>query len=162
MRRAAVGILGVGGMGKTTFVYRLLGASLSTRRTLRPGIYLLYLGGREAALIDVPGQAVEEVARNLAKVRTSHADFMIYTYDVTDHETLYKIAALHSILPNRGAPPFKRCIVVGNKMDLAEQTGVVVETGDVAAAVGAAWVYYISALRERRERLAKLAADNLP
>jgi GTPase SAR1 family protein len=43
VRRYSVAVLGVGGVGKTTYVFRLLGLSLKPRATLRPGIYRLYL-----------------------------------------------------------------------------------------------------------------------
>jgi GTPase SAR1 family protein len=60
-----VAVLGVGGVGKTTYVFRLLGLSLKPRATLRPGIYRLYLRDKEVDFIDVPGQVAAEEDRRL-------------------------------------------------------------------------------------------------
>jgi GTPase SAR1 family protein len=106
MRRYSVAVLGVGGVGKTTYVFRLLGLFLKPRATLRPGIYRLYLRDKEVDFIDVPGQAAIEVARNFAKTWTFYVDLMIYMYDLTDQSSLYAIAELHSALLDRGITPY--------------------------------------------------------
>ena len=54
-------VLGMGGVGKTTYVFRLLGLSLKPKTTLRPGIYRLHLRDKEVDFIDVPGQVAERL-----------------------------------------------------------------------------------------------------
>jgi GTPase SAR1 family protein len=161
VRRYSVAVLGVGGVGKTTYVFRLLGLSLKPRATLRPGIYRLYLKDREVDFIDVPGQVATEVARNFAKAWTFYVDLMIYMYDLTDQSSLYAIAELHSALLDRGITPYRKVVLIGNKRDLAEELGLFVEGDEIANAVGAAKIYYISALKDSIEVLFKPIEENL-
>jgi GTPase SAR1 family protein len=161
MKRYSVAVLGVGGVGKTTYVFRLLGLSLKPRATLRPGIYRLYLSDKEVDFIDVPGQVATEVARNFAKVWTFYVDLMMYMYDLTDESSLYAIAELHSALLDRGITPYRKVVLVGNKRDLAEELGLFVEGDEIAQAVGAAKIYYISALKDSIEVLLKPIEENL-
>ncbi len=153
MRRYSAAALGVGGVGKTTYVFRLLGLSLKPRATLRPGIYRLYLRDKEVDFIDVPGQVATEVARNFAKAWT--LDLMMYMYDLTDQSSLSAIAELHSALLDRGITPYRKVILIGNKRDLAEELGLFVEGDEIAQEVGAAKIYYISALKDNIEVLFK-------
>ncbi|MEM1663648.1 MAG: GTPase domain-containing protein [Pyrobaculum sp.] len=161
MRRLSVAVLGVGGVGKTTYVFRLLGLSIKPRVTLRPGIYRLYLRERELDLIDVPGQVAVEVARNFSKSWSFYVDLMIYMYDVTDQTTLYAISELHSALLDRGITPYRRVVLVGNKRDLADELGVFVEGDEIAEAVGASKIYYISAHRDNVEILYRPIEENI-
>ncbi|AAL64957.1 conserved within P. aerophilum [Pyrobaculum aerophilum str. IM2] len=161
MRKASVAVLGVGGVGKTTYVFRLLGLSLKPRATLRPGIYRMYLSDKEIDFIDVPGQVATEVARNFAKAWTFYVDLMIYMYDVTDQSSLYAIAELHSALLDRGIRPYRKVVLVGNKRDLAEELGLFVEGDEIATAVGASKIYYISALKDNIEVLYKPLEENI-
>jgi GTPase SAR1 family protein len=161
MRRYSVAVLGVGGVGKTTYVFRLLGLSLKPRATLRPGIYRLYLRDKEVDFIDVPGQVAAEVARNFAKTWTFYVDLMIYMYDLTDQSSLYAIAELHSALLDRGVTPYRKVVLIGNKRDLAEELGLFVEGDDIANAVGAAKIYYISALKDSIDVLLKPIEENI-
>ncbi|AET32098.1 Rab family GTPase [Pyrobaculum ferrireducens] len=161
MKRASVAVLGVGGVGKTTYVFRLLGLSIKPRATLRPGIYRMYLSDRELDFIDVPGQVATEVARNFAKAWTFYVDLMIYMYDLTDQASLYAIAELHSALLDRGISPYRKVVLVGNKRDLAEELGLFVEGDEIAAAVGAPKIYYISALKDNIEYLYKPLEENI-
>lgn len=161
MRRLSVAVLGVGGVGKTTYVFRLLGLSLKPKATLRPGIYRLYLRDREIDFIDVPGQLATEVARNFSKAWTFYVDLMIYMYDVTDQSSLYAIAELHSALLDRGINPYKKVVIVGNKRDLAEELGIFVEGDEIATAVGAERIYYISALKDSVDVLYKPVEENV-
>jgi len=161
VKRASVAVLGVGGVGKTTYVFRLLGLSIKPRATLRPGIYRMYLSDRELDFIDVPGQVATEVARNFAKAWTFYVDLMIYMYDLTDQASLYAIAELHSALLDRGISPYRKVVLVGNKRDLAEELGLFVEGDEIAAAVGAPKIYYISALKDNIEILYKPLEENI-
>jgi GTPase SAR1 family protein len=161
MRRYSVAVLGVGGVGKTTYVFRLLGLSLKPRATLRPGIYRLYLRDKEVDFIDVPGQVAAEVARNFAKTWTFYVDLMIYMYDLTDQSSLYAIAELHSALLDRGITPYRKVVLIGNKRDLAEELGLFVEGDEIAQAVGAAKIYYISALKDSIDVLFKPIEENI-
>jgi len=161
VRRYSAAVLGVGGVGKTTYVFRLLGLSLKPRTTLRPGIYRLYLRDKEVDFIDVPGQVVTEVARNFAKAWTFYVDLMIYMYDLTDQSSLYAIAELHSALLDRGITPYRRVVLIGNKRDLAEELGLFVEGDEIANAVGAAKIYYMSALKDNIDILYKPLEENV-
>ncbi|MCU7786669.1 GTPase domain-containing protein [Pyrobaculum sp. 3827-6] len=161
MKRASVAVLGVGGVGKTTYVFRLLGLSIKPRATLRPGLYRMYLSDRELDFIDVPGQVAVEVARNFSKAWTFYVDLMIYMYDLTDQASLYAIAELHSALLDRGISPYRKVVLVGNKRDLAEELGLFVEGDEIAAAVGAPKIYYISALKDNIEFLYKPLEENI-
>lgn len=161
MRRASVAVLGVGGVGKTTYVFRVLGLSLKPRATMRPGIYRMYLRDREIDLIDVPGQVVTEVAKNFSRAWTFYVDLMIYMYDVTDRESLYAIAELHSALLDRGIAPYRQVVLIGNKRDLAEELGIFIEADEIAPAVGASRIYYISALKDNVNELYRPIEENI-
>jgi len=154
--RQIVALLGVGGVGKTTLAYRLMGVSLRPTVTLRPGIYRLYLSGREVNLIDVPGQHVFEVVHNFARMWSFYVDKAVYMYDVLQYDTLKALTDIHSGLLDRGIKPFKKVVVVGNKMDLAKEAGFHIEADEIAAAVGAQEVFYISALKDDPRELVKI------
>jgi GTPase SAR1 family protein len=161
VKRAVWAVLGVGGVGKTTYIYRLLGLSLRPRVTLRPGIYRYYYGDYEMDVIDVPGQLAREVAVNFSRMWSFYVDLMVYMYDVTDPPSLHAIADIHSALMDRGVKPFKRCILVGNKRDLAESVGTLVEGDEIARAVNADKIYYLSALKDPPSDLIKPIIENL-
>jgi GTPase SAR1 family protein len=143
-------LLGVGGVGKTTLAYRLLGLSLKLGTTLRPGIYRVYLDDRIVQLIDVPGQHAVEVARAAAK--HVYADRALLVFDLSRLETYY---ALHEI--RDALCMFERCLaadevwVVGNKRDIA-----VVDFEPDLAALGAQRYVAISALYDPPEVLKAL------
>ncbi|MEZ0319333.1 MAG: GTPase domain-containing protein [Pyrobaculum sp.] len=149
-------LLGVGGVGKTTLAYRLMGLSIRPTVTLRPGIYRLYLSNKEVNLIDVPGQYVVEVVQNFARMWSFYVDKAVYMYDVLHYDTLKALVEIHSGLLDRGIKPFKRLAVVGNKMDLAKELGFQIEADEIASAVGAKEVYYISALKDDPRDLVKV------
>ncbi|MCX8136300.1 Rab family GTPase [Pyrobaculum aerophilum] len=148
MPRHIAVLLGVGGVGKTTLVYRLMGLSIRPTVTLRPGIYRLYIANKEINLIDVPGQYVFEVVQNFARMWSFYVDKAVYMYDVLDYDTLRSLVEIHSGLLDRGIKPFKRLAVVGNKMDLAREYGVQIEADEIAQNIGANEIFYISALRD--------------
>ena len=154
--RHIVVLLGVGGVGKTTLAYRLMGLSTRPTVTLRPGVYRLYIANREVNLIDVPGQYVVEVVHNFARMWTFYVDKAVYMYDVLHYDTLKALVEIHSGLLDRGIKPFKRLAVVGNKMDLARQYGFHVEADEIAAAVGAQEIHYISALKDDPKDLVRV------
>jgi GTPase SAR1 family protein len=154
--RHIVVLLGVGGVGKTTLAYRLLGLSIRPTVTLRPGMYRFYIADREVSLIDVPGQYVVEIVYNFAQMWTFYVDKAVYMYDVLHYDTLKALVEIHSGLLERGIKPFKRLAVVGNKMDLARQYGFYVEADEIAVAIGAQEVHYISALKDDPEELVRV------
>ncbi|ABP51352.1 MAG: GTPase domain-containing protein [Pyrobaculum sp.] len=156
MQRHIVVLLGVGGVGKTTLAYRLMGLSIRPTVTLRPGIYKLYLANREINLIDVPGQYVLEIVQNFARMWTFYVDKAVFMYDVLDYYTLRSLVEIYSGLLDRGIKPFKRLAIVGNKMDLAKEYGIQIEADEIAQALGAQEVFYISALKDEPKDLLKV------
>ncbi len=161
MYRKVVALLGIGGVGKTTFTYRVLGLSEVPVLTLKPSYYRIYVGDLEIDLIDVPGQRVFEVAIKFASFKIPIVDRLIYMYDVTSYESLYAISELHSIFADRGSNVAKEIVVVGNKMDLASEAGFFVEADEIAEAIGAREVYYISAVRDPPDVFVKILLGNL-
>ncbi len=147
-------LLGVGGVGKTTLVYRLLGLSAVPNATLRPGLYRLYLASGAVEVLDVPGQHAAEVARHAARQMRIYFDRALLMYDVTRAETLY---ALNEIL--EALCIYGRClaarevVVVGNKRDLAEEYGFMVENTALPYPT-----LYISAAKDPPEELMKIVA----
>jgi hypothetical protein len=83
-------------------------------------------------------------------------DKAVYMYDVLHYDTLKALVEIHSGLLDRGIKPFKRLAVVGNKMDLAHQYGFYVEADEIAAAVGAQEIHYISALKDNPKDLMRV------
>ena len=160
MYRKVVALLGVGGVGKTTFAYKLLGLSDVPVVTLKPSYYRIYIGDVEIDLVDVPGQRVYEVALKFASFRIPVIDRIVYMYAVTNHESLYAIAELHTIFLDRGSRAAKEVVVVGNKRDLAEEVGVFIEADEIANAIGAKKVYYISAVRDPPDTFIKILLDS--
>lgn len=156
VRRRVVVLLGVGGVGKTTLAYRVIGLSERPVMTLRPSYYRLYIGDLELDLVDVPGQRAYEVAMKFASFKVSIIDRLIYLYDVTNQETLYSISEIHSIFIELNSHVAKEVAIVGNKKDLAEEIGVFIEADDVAKALGVGEIYYISAVRDPPEVLVKI------
>jgi GTPase SAR1 family protein len=143
-------LLGVGGVGKTTLVYRLLGLSVRPHATLRPGIYRVYLDNRVVQLIDVPGQHAVEVARAAAK--HVYVDRALLVFDLSRIDTYYALYEIRDALC-----VFERCLsasevwVVGNKRDAA-----VVDIEPDIAALGAQRYVAISALYDPPEALKAL------
>ncbi len=83
----SVVFLGVGGVGKTTYVYRLLGITKVPRVTRRPGAHLLATEDVKLYLVDTPGQYAVEVARRYYEaVRTfgTRLDLIVYMYSAVD------------------------------------------------------------------------------
>jgi len=156
VRRRVVVLLGVGGVGKSTLAYRVIGLSERPVMTLRPSYYRLYIGDLELDLVDVPGQRAYEVAMKFASFKVSIIDRLIYLYDVTNQETLYSISEIHSIFIELNPHVAKEVAIVGNKKDLAEEIGVFIEADDVAKALGVGEIYYISAVRDPPEVLVKI------
>ncbi len=146
-------LLGVGGVGKTTLVYRLLGLSAVPHVTLRPGLYRLYLAdGRAVEILDVPGQHAAEVARHAARQMRHFFDKAVLMYDLTRSETLYALGEiLESICTFRTCFSAREVVVVGNKRDLAEEYGYMVENTFLPYPT-----YYISAAKDPPEELTKI------
>jgi len=146
-------------VGKTTYIYRLLGLSKVPKVTRRPQFYVLRVGDMELFLLDAPGQyAAEVVALYNEAVKTYGAqiDLIVYVYDVTDRRTLEELlqhAPLASYAPRK--------ILIGNKRDLAEERGTFVRGEEAAKALGATRVYYTSALKDDQNTLLHIILENL-
>jgi GTPase SAR1 family protein len=146
--------LGVGGVGKTSFVYRLIGLSAAPHVTLRPGLYRLYFVNGAVELLDVPGQHAAEVARHAARQMTQFFDRAVLMYDVTRADTLYALSEiLDALCIYRTCLSARKVLVVGNKRDLAEELGYMVENHILPHPTA-----YISALKDPPEELAKIVA----
>jgi len=150
--RKRVILLGVGGVGKTTFVYRLMGLSIVPHATLRPGLYRLYFLNGTVELLDVPGQHATEVAQHAAKQMTQFFDKAVLMYDMTRADTLYALnEILDAICIYKSCLSAKEILVVGNKRDLAEEFGYIVENNILPHPT-----VYISAIRDPPEKLIKI------
>ena len=150
--RKRVALLGVGGVGKTTFVYRLMGISATPHVTLKPGLYRLYFKNGAVELLDVPGQHAMEVAQHAAKQMRQLFDKAVLMYDVTRADTLYALSeVLDSLCIYRNCLSAKEVVVVGNKRDLAEELGYMVENSILPHST-----FYISAIRDPPENLVKI------
>jgi len=150
--RKRVMLLGVGGVGKTTLVYHLMGLSVAPHATVRPGLYRLYFVNGTVELLDVPGQHAAEVAQHAARQMHQFFDRAVLMYDVTRAETLYSLNEILDALCIYGSCLSAReVVVVGNKRDLAEELGYMVENSLLPHPT-----MYISALRDPPEELAKI------
>jgi len=158
-RKYAVSFLGVGGVGKTTYIYRLLGLSKEPRVTRRPRFYVLRVGDMELFLLDAPRQYAAEVValyNEAVKKYAAQIDLVAYMYDLTAPHTLddlFKIDARAAFAPRK--------ILIGNKRDLAEELGIYTEGEEVAKALGATRVYYASALKDDPSTLLHIILENL-
>jgi GTPase SAR1 family protein len=86
--------LGVGGVGKTTYIYRLPGITKEPRVTRRLGVYLLATEDVRPYLVDTLGQYAVEVARRYYEaVRTfgTRLDPIVYMYSVGDHASYHAL-----------------------------------------------------------------------
>jgi len=157
----SVVFLGVGGVGKTTYIYRLLGITKEPRVTRRPGVYQLATGGAELYLVDTPGQYAVEVARRYYEaVRTfgTRLDLIVYMYSVVDHASYHALWDIETWVSRY--PPHRK-IVIGNKTDLAEELGYMIEGEDAVRWVNALRLYYVSALKDDPQRLFDIIIENL-
>ena len=144
-------LLGVGGVGKTTLVYRLMGLSAAPYVTLRPGLYRLYFVNGVVELLDVPGQHAAEVAQYAARQMRHFFDRAVLMYDLT-RPALYALGEiLESICVFKTCLSAREVVVVGNKRDLAEELGYMVENTFLPHPTK-----YISALRDPPENLVKI------
>ncbi len=151
MRKRIV-LLGVGGVGKTTLVYRLLGISAVPYTTMRPGLYRLYFINGVVEILDVPGQHAAEVARHAARQMTQFFDRAVLMYDVTRADTLYALnEILDTLCVYRTCLSAREVLVVGNKRDLAEELGYMVENNLLPHPT-----VYISALKDPLQNLIKI------
>jgi len=147
--------LGVGGVGKTTTIYRLLRLNNSVHVTMRPGIYRILYGGQRYDLVDTPGQMAAEVARTVAKNPTLYFDRIVLMYDLTRQETYEALSEVWSavcVLRGRCLSA-REVVIVGNKRDLAEELGYSVEADP--SQFDAVDVRQISALKDPAEAVAR-------
>jgi GTPase SAR1 family protein len=144
--------LGVGGVGKTTLVYRLMGLSAAPNATLRPGLYRLYFMNSAVELLDVPGQNAAEVARYASRQMTQLFDKAVLMYDVTKADTLYALSEiLDALCVYKSCLSAKEVLVVGNKTDLAAELGYMVENDLLPFST-----VYVSALKDPPKKLMKI------
>jgi GTP-binding protein EngB required for normal cell division len=119
--------LGVGGVGKTTYIYRIHGITKEPRVTRRPGVYQLATGGAELYLMDTPGQYAVEVARRYYEaVRTfgTRLDLIVNMYSVVDPASYHALWDIETWVSRY--PPHKK-IVIENKTDLVEELVYMIE-----------------------------------
>jgi len=153
--RRSILFLGVGGVGKTTTIYRLLGLNNSVRVTMRPGVYRVLYDGQWYDLVDTPGQMAIEVAQAAAQNPTLHFDRIILMYDLTRQETYEALLEIWStVCVLRGkCLSAREVLIVGNKRDLAEELGYSIEADP--SQFNAVDVRQISALKDPSDFIAK-------
>jgi ethanolamine utilization protein EutP (predicted NTPase) len=157
----SVVFLGVGGVGKTTYIYRLLGITKVPRITRKPSVYQLVTGDDVLYLVDTPGQYAVEVARRYYEaVRTfgTRLDLIVYMYSVVDPASYHALWDIETWVSRY--PPHRK-IVIGNKTDLAEELGYMIEGEDAVRWVNALRLYYVSALKDDPQRLFDIIIENL-
>ncbi len=102
--------------------------------------------------MDVLGQHAAEVARHAARQMHQFFDRAVLMYDVTRTDALYALSEiLDSLCIYRTCLSAREIVVVGNKRDLAEELGYMVENSLLPHPT-----VYISALRDPPEELAKI------
>ncbi|ABL88756.1 Miro domain protein [Pyrobaculum islandicum DSM 4184] len=153
MRCLLAAVLGVGGVGKTTYIYRLIGVPVQPKTTLRPGIYRGVINSVVMCILDIPGDSATEIAEALAKAWPFYLDLAIFMYDVTDVSTLYALLDIEKHLTSRLVKPYRRSVVIGNKIDLVKIKGLIFKGDEVVKKLGACGVFYISALKDPYEKL---------
>jgi small GTP-binding protein len=137
-------IVGDGGVGKSTFIRRILNMGIDdVRFTERGEMYRLSFGNTAVALWDIPGQ---ERFRSLVRQWIYDYHAAILMYDVTDPTTLDKLVNWLRLLRESGRGVIH---VVGNKSDL----GIDVRADHLVKDWGIEGVDYVSAIRDPRERL---------
>ena len=153
--RKSILFLGVGGVGKTTAIYRLLGFNNSVCVATRPSIYRIFYSGRWYDLVDMPGQMAVEVAQATARNLALHFDRIILMYDLTRQETYEALLEIWStVCVLRGkCLSAREIVIVGNKRDLAEELGYSVEAD--SSQFNAVDVRQISALKDPSEIVAR-------
>ena len=105
-------------------------------------------------LLDVPDQHAAEVAQHAARQMAQFFDRAVLMYDVTRSETLYALGEiLDSLCIYSNCLSAREVLVVGNKRDLAEELGYMVENSLLPHPTK-----YVSALRDPPEELAKIVA----
>ena len=148
-------LIGVGGVGKTTLVYRLAGVPIAPSPTKRPGIYRIRAEAGDYYILDPPGQYIDEVVESLLRIAHMYFDRALFIYDLTRYDTLQALYQIAEEMCVRG-----RCIAarevwaVGNKRDVAASIGVEHEP-DLALLHAGRYVK-ISALVDPLEKLAEL------
>jgi len=142
--------IGVSGVGKTTYIYKILNVAKPPRPTKRPRMYETVLNGGKVYVVDTPGR-VEKVVDlyNEAYERFGvEFDLAVLMYNATAPETL------HALLDAAPRIRFaRRKVLVANKRDLAG--------GVQSEEVGGMRVYYASALADTREELLRPIVENL-
>jgi len=157
----SVVFLGVGGVGKTTYVYRLLGITKVPRITRRPGVYQLVTGDNMLYLVDTPGQYAVEVARRYyeaVRIFGTRLDLIVYMYSVVDRASYHALWDIETWVSRY--PPHRK-IVIGNKIDLAKELNYMVEGEDAVRQLNALRLYYVSALKDDPRRLFDIIIENL-
>jgi len=134
--------IGAQGVGKTTYIYKILNVTKPTKPTKRPRMYEAVLNGHKIYIVDTPGH-VEKVLDlyNEANRRFGvEFDLAVLMYDASSSETL---RALIDAMPRIQFA--KRRVLVANKRELA--------SGTQPKEVGGVKVYYTSVLTDAREEL---------
>jgi len=143
----SVVFIGSSKVGKTAYIYRILGVERQPRPTKSPRTYATAIRGIKVYIIDTPGsvEKVVDLYNEAAERFGVQFDLAVLMYDATLPETL---RALIDVAPRIKFA--KRRVFVANKRDLA---------GDAQA--NGEKVYQTSATMDTREELLRPIIDIL-
>ena len=155
-------LLGVGGVGKTTLIFRLLDVRADPNATPVVGVYKLFLSeGPDIIIIDVPGQKVHEIVERVVPLWDFPLDLVIYMFDMSDPLTARELLELKRALDGIGVPKYKRAILIGNKLDVSEEIGVSLDPEELGRELSVDRVYQLSLIREDPVRILNIILENL-
>ncbi len=155
-------LLGVGGVGKTTLVFRLLDVRADPNATPVVGIYKVFLAeGPDIIIIDVPGQKVHEIVERVVPLWDFPLDLIVYMFDMSDPLTAGELLELKRALNGLGRPRYRRAILIGNKLDVAEEIGISLDLEELGRELSVDRTYKVSLVRESPMRILGIILENL-
>ncbi len=109
-----VALLGDGGVGKTTFIRRIMGLGESEGATTKLEVYRLNVDGTDVVVYDFPGQ--RELFESISKLNFD-VDVIIMFADASDMATFSNLTYWYSKMMDMGISSKPKFLIV-NKMDI--------------------------------------------